>query len=111
MFLRNDKIKSRKPQKKIPFFRLIPSRKKHILRFCAYGFIFNIFEFRRYFLMKTCPICGAEVKDGVTECPICGAPIEEKNDTKTCPICGAEVKDGVTECPICGAPIGEENNA
>ena len=30
--------------------------------------------------MKTCPICGAEVKDEITECPICGAPLGDKKE-------------------------------
>jgi len=48
-----------------------------------------------------CPICGAELEEGIEECPECGEPLIDEESFE-CPICGAELEEGIDECPECG---------
>ena len=64
-------------------------------------------------MVKYCPECGTELKEGDMFCSSCGATVEhiEKAEVgkRFCPKCGAELVEGVEFCSSCGARISGIN--
>lgn len=52
--------------------------------------------------MRTCPVCGRAVGDGVNFCPGCGGKLPQGN---VCPACGRENREGMAFCRYCGVPL------
>jgi RNA polymerase subunit RPABC4/transcription elongation factor Spt4 len=61
---------------------------------------------------RLCPVCGEQVKKGLTICPKCGynfaAAFSQTAapQTSQCWRCHAPIAVGQSPCPNCGAPIG-----
>jgi RNA polymerase subunit RPABC4/transcription elongation factor Spt4 len=61
---------------------------------------------------RLCPVCGEQVKKGLTVCPKCGynfaAALSQAAPAQVphCSRCHAPVAVGQSPCPNCGAPIG-----
>lgn len=61
---------------------------------------------------RLCPVCGEQVKKGLTVCPKCGynfaAAFSQAAAAQTsqCWRCHAPIAVGQSPCPNCGAPIG-----
>lgn len=58
--------------------------------------------------MRTCPVCGRAVGDGVKFCPGCGSKMPQKH---VCPVCGRENRAGAAFCSACGAAMQGESTA
>lgn len=58
--------------------------------------------------MRTCPVCGRAVGDGVKFCPGCGNQMPQKH---VCPVCGRENRAGAAFCSACGAAMQGESTA
>jgi hypothetical protein len=63
---------------------------------------------------RLCPVCGEQVKKGLTVCPKCGynfaaaaaTALPSGGRTPQCWQCHAPIAMGQTPCPRCGAAIG-----
>lgn len=58
--------------------------------------------------MRTCPVCGRAVGDGVNFCPGCGSKMPQRH---VCPVCGRENRAGAAFCSACGAAMQGESTA
>lgn len=58
--------------------------------------------------MRTCPVCGRAVGDGVNFCPGCGSKMPQRH---VCPACGRENRAGAAFCSACGAAMQGESTA
>lgn len=58
--------------------------------------------------MRTCPVCGRAVGDGVKFCPGCGSKMPQRH---VCPVCGRENREGAAFCSACGAAMQGESTA
>ena len=58
--------------------------------------------------MRTCPVCGRAVGDGVKFCPGCGSKMPQRH---VCPVCGRENRAGAAFCSACGAAMQGESTA
>lgn len=55
-----------------------------------------------------CPVCGSEVKSGLSMCPWCGATVRRIRLLRgklRCRSCQRRVSSGLSVCPYCGAPL------
>lgn len=65
--------------------------------------------------IESCPVCGANVKRGMTFCSACGHKLteteknEEAASKKFCSKCGAPLEKGVMFCAVCGQKAADSN--